>query len=122
MLSRPDGFKLFVKLWVKYFFFFELLCPNNKFRPQLIRARPIFCMISDKPNLSLGFVDCSLYTRRIALKDDYHKKILDMFAYIPVEFYYMETLAKTSFLPARQNPFNQETFSTMLQFVELPMQ
>ena len=60
-------------------------------------------MISDNPNVSLGIVDCSLYTRRIALKEDYLKKGKDMFAYTPVEFNYMETLAKTFILPAKQN-------------------
>ena len=53
---------------------------------QLIRARPNFYMISDNPNVSLGIVDCSFYTRRIALKDDYYKKRMDMLAYTPVEF------------------------------------
>ena len=42
-------------------------------------------MISDNPNVSLGIVDCSLYTRRFALKDDYHKKRVDMLAYTPWE-------------------------------------
>ena len=65
-------------------------------------------MISDNPNVSLGNVDCSLYTRRIALKDDYHKKRMDMLAYTPVEFNYVETLAKTFIFPARQNQFIQE--------------
>ena len=65
-------------------------------------------MISDNPNLSLGIVDSSLYTRRIALKDDYHKKRMDMLAYTPVEFIYLETLAKTFIFPARQNQFIQE--------------
>ena len=59
-----------------------------KFRLGLIRARPNFYMISDNPNSSLGICDCSLYTRRIALKDDYHKKRTDMLAYTPVEFNY----------------------------------
>ena len=58
----------------------ELLYPNKKVRQRLIRARPNFYMISDNPNVSLGIVDCSLYTRRIALKDDYHKKRMDMLA------------------------------------------
>ena len=49
-----------------------------KIRLRPIRARPNFYMISDNPNVSLGYVDCSLYTRRIALKDDYHKKRMDM--------------------------------------------
>ena len=65
-------------------------------------------MISDKPNVSLGIVDCSLYTRRIALKDDYHKKRKDMLAYAPVEHNYSETLAKTFIIPARQKHFIQE--------------
>ena len=56
-----------------------------KIRLRLIGARRSFYMISDKPNVSLGTADCSLYTRRIALKDDYHKKRMDMLAYAPVE-------------------------------------
>ena len=66
-----------------------------KVRLQLVRARPIFYMISDKPKVSLGILDCSLYTRRIALKDDYHKKRMDMLAYASVEYNNLETLAKT---------------------------
>ena len=65
-------------------------------------------MISDNPKVSLGIVDCSLYTRRIALKDDYHKKRMDMLAYALVEYNYLETLAKTFIIPARQNQFIQE--------------
>ena len=65
-------------------------------------------MISDNSNVSLGIVDCSLYTRRIALKDDHHGKRMDMLACTPVEFNYLETLAKTFIIPARQNQFIQE--------------
>ena len=65
-------------------------------------------MIIDKPNVSLGIVDFSLHTRRIALKDDYRKKRMDMLAYNPVEFSYLETFAKTLVIPARQNQFIQE--------------
>ena len=108
MLSRPDGFMLYGKLGVDFFSTSELLYPNMKIRLRLIRARPIFHMISDNPNVSLGIVDCSLYTRRIALNDDYHKKRMDMLAYTPVEFNYLETLAKTFIIPARQNQFIQE--------------
>ena len=93
MLSRPDGFMLYGKLGVDFFSTSELLYPNMKFRLRLIRARPNFYMISDNHNVSLGIVDCSLYTRRIALKDDYHKKRMDMLVYTPVEFNYLETLA-----------------------------
>ena len=101
LLSRPDGFVLYGKLGID-FSTSELLYPNMKIRLRLIRARPNFYMISDNPNVSLGIVDCSLYTRRIALKDDYHKKRMDMLAYAPVEYNYLETLAKTFIIPARQ--------------------
>ena len=108
LLSRPDGFMLYGKLRIDFFSTSELLYPNMKIRLRLIRARPNFYMISDNPNVSLGIVDCSLYTRRIALKDDYHKKRMDMLAYAPVEYNYLETLAKTFIIPARQNQFIQE--------------
>ena len=99
---------LYGKLGVDFFSLSELLYPNMKTRLRLIRARPNFYIISDNPNVSLGIVDCSLYTRRIALKDDYHKKRMDMLSYIPVEFNYLETLAKTFINPARQKHFIQE--------------
>ena len=108
MLSRPDGFTLYGKFGVDFFSTSELLYPNMKVRLQLIRARPNFYMISDNPNVSLGIGDCSLYTRSIALKDDYHRKRMDMLAYTPVEFNYLENLAKTFIIPARQNQFIQE--------------
>ena len=108
MLSRPDGFMLYGKLGVDFFSTSELLYPKMKVRLRLIRARPNFYMISDNPNVSLGIVDCSLYTRPIALKGDSHKKLMDMLAYTPVEFNYLETLAKTFIIPARQNQFIQE--------------
>ena len=79
-----------------------------KFRLRLITAGPNFCMISDNPNVSLGNVDCSLYTRRTALKDDYHKKRMGMLAYAHAENNYLETLAKTLNTPARQNQFIQK--------------
>ena len=79
-----------------------------KVRLRLIRARPNFYMISGNPNVILGIVDCSLYARRIALKDDYHKKLMDMLSYTPVVLNYLKTLAKTFIIPARQNQFIQK--------------
>ena len=108
LLSRPDGFMLYGKLGIDFFSTSELLYPNMIVRLSLIRARPNVYMISDNPNVSLGIVDCSLYTRRIALKDDYHKKRKDMLAYAPVEYNHLETLAKTFIIPARQNQFIRE--------------
>ena len=108
MLSRPDGFILYGKSRVDFFSTSELLYPNMKNRQRLIRARPKIYMISVNPNISLGIVDCSFYTRRIAIKGDCHKKRMDMLAYTPVEFNYLETLAKLLIIPAWQNQFIQE--------------
>ena len=85
LLSRPDGFMLYSKLGIDFFSTSELLYPNMKFKQRLIRARPDFYMINDSRNVSLRIVDCSVYTRRIAFKDDYQKKRKDMLAYAPVE-------------------------------------
>ena len=76
--SRPDGFSLYGKLGVNFFSVSELLHPNMKISIGLIRARDNFYKFCDNPNLSLGIVDCSLYTCRIALKDHYHEKRKDM--------------------------------------------
>ena len=108
LLSSLDGFMFYGKMGIDFFSTSELLHPNTKIRRRLIRTRPIFYMISDNPNVSLGIVDCSPYSRRIALKDNYHKKRMDMFAYASVEYNYLETLAKTFIIPARQNQFIQE--------------
>ena len=85
MLSRPDGFMLYGKLGVDFFSTSELLYPNMKIRLRLIRAKPNLYMISDNPNVSPGNVDCSFHTLRIALKEDHHRKRMDMLAYTPVE-------------------------------------
>ena len=122
LLSRPDGFMLYGKLGIDFLSTSELLYPNMKTRLPLMRARPTFYLISDNPNVSLGIVDFSIHTRRIALKDDYHKKSMDILADAPVEYSYLETLEKTFIIPARQNQFFQENFSTLLPFVESRLQ
>ena len=108
LYSRPDGFMLYGKLGNDFLTTSELPYPNMKVGIRLIRARPNFYMISENPNVSLGIVDCSLYSRRVMLKEDYHKKRMSQLAYAPVEYNYMETLAKSFIIPARQNQFIQE--------------
>ena len=108
LLSRAEGFMLYGKLGIDFFSTSELPYPNIKVRLRLIRSRPNFYMISDNPNESLAIMDCSLYTRRIAIKEDYHKKRVDIPAYATVQYNYLETLAKTFITSARQNRFIQE--------------
>ena len=94
-------------LGVDFFSFSEFLYRNIKLRLRLIKARTNLYMIRYNTNVILGIVDCSFYTHCIALKDDYRKKQMNMLVYTPVEFNYLETLAKTSTVPARQNQFIQ---------------
>ena len=77
----------------------------------MIRARPNFYMISDNANVSLGSDDSSLYTHRIAPGDGNHMEKKDRLACAPVEFNYMETLAKTFINPTTEIQFKQEIFS-----------
>ena len=65
-------------------------------------------MINGNPNISLGFDDCSLYTRHIALKDDYNERRKDILAFILVKFNYSDTIEKTFTFPARQNQLIQK--------------
>ena len=83
-----------------------------KFRLRQSRARSTVNLISDNTNVSFGIVDCLLYTRCIALKDDYHKKRLDMFAYSSGEFNFLETPAMTFINPARPRQLFQEEIFT----------
>ena len=107
-ISRPDGFIFRGILGLDFFATPELLYSNMKSTLQLIKPRPSVFMNSDIPNVSLGIIDCSLYTRCIAPKDDYHTKRTEMLAYTSVEFNYLETLAKTFIIPPKQNQFIHE--------------
>ena len=102
---------LYGRLGVDFFSISDLLYPSTKNRLRLrrVRARPIFDVISDNPNVILGTVDCSLYIRRIALKVDCHRKRKDMLAYTPVKFNFLETLGKIFVVRASQNQFIHET-------------
>ena len=108
LYSRPDGIMLYRKLGIDFFTTSELLYPNMKVRIRQIRARPNLYMISENPNVSLGIVEYSLYTQRVMLKEDYQEKRMSQLAYAPVEYNYMETLARTYIIPSRQNQFLQE--------------
>ena len=107
-VDLPDGFMLYGKLGFDFLTTSELPYPNMKVRIRLIRARPNFYMMSENSNVSLAIVDCSLYTRRVILKEDYQKKRMSQLARATVEYNYMETLEKTYIIPARKNHFIQE--------------
>ena len=80
LLSRTGGIMLHGKCSVDFFPTSDLLIPNMKVLLQLTRRRPNVHMISDKFNVSLGYVKFSISTACIAdPMDSFHKK-LDMLA------------------------------------------
>ena len=122
MLSKPDGFMLYGKLGVYFFSTSEIFYSNMKIGIRLIRARPNFYMISDIPNVSLGIVDCSLYTRRIALNNNYHRKRMACLLTLLWSSTVWKLLQKLlSFLPEKTSSFKKK-FPTTLQFVGLLLQ
>ena len=82
----------------------KLLLPNTK----LIRAISNFKMLSDNPNVSLKIVDCSLFTRRILVAEPNHQNLKWNLEREPAQYNYMETIARTFIIPARQNQIIQE--------------
>ena len=68
LYSRPDGFMLYGKLRIDFLITSGILYPIMKVRTRLVPARPNFYMMGENPNVSSGFVDCSLYTRRVMLR------------------------------------------------------
>ena len=98
---------LYGELGVKFFSVSDLLYQKMKIRLRLVRARP-FHMIIDNSNVSLGIFNCSLYTCFIVLNYNYQKKGVDMLTFTPVDFNFLETLAKIIIIPARQNQLIQE--------------
>ena len=120
LLSRPNSSIIYGKLGVDFSTTCDMLYPKMKLRLRLFRARPSFYMISDNPNVSLGIVDCSLYTCRIALKDDYHKKRHAGICSSGVQLF-GDFCKDWSFLVDKTSSF-KETILTRLQFVNLPLQ
>ena len=101
-------FLLYGRLAIDLFTCEKLLLPNTKARIKLIRARPIFYMLSDNPNVSLKTIDCSLFTRRILVAEPNHQYLQWNLEREPDQYNYMETIARTFIIPSRQNQFIQE--------------
>ena len=108
MLSTPDAFLLYCTMSFGLFSFSYLLYPFMKIRLRLVITRLHVYMINDNPNVGLGIVDCSRYTS-FALKDDYHRKRMDMLVFT-MEFGYLESPAKTHTSCMRKPVFCQKTF------------
>ena len=89
--ERAEGFILYSKLGADFYSTSGLLYWILTIRLQLIRASLNFHISSDKPIVSQGIVDWSLYNHRTVLKDEYHKKQMDKLENVPVCFNVLET-------------------------------
>ena len=104
--SRPMTF--YGKLAIDLLTCDKLLLPNTKVRLKLIRARPNFYMISDNPHVSMRITDCSLFTRRVVVAEQFHSMIEYQLIHQPALYNFMETVARTFIIPSQQNQFIQE--------------
>ena len=107
-LSRLQGFRLLGEFGVYFFSIPESLYPETKTGLQLERFRHIFYNISKSLNASLGNVDFLLHTWRIFLKDEYNNKRMDMLAYTPMQYKWLETLKKKCIINLGQKQLTQE--------------
>ena len=62
LLSRPDVLKFYGEMGVDIFCTSELLYPDVGIIQPLIKARPNFCLITNKTKVNLGIVDSLLFT------------------------------------------------------------
>ena len=92
---------LYLIVGVDFLSTFKVLNPNMKVRLRIIRARHKFCIISDNPNVGVGSVDCSLYTRRNALKKWLPQEKNERACIYSRGVKLFETLTKTFFFPAK---------------------
>ena len=124
MPNWPDGFMLYSKLWFVFNSTYVLLFLKMNVRLHLIRAWPKFNLISENLSVLLWVVDDSLYTHRIALKKDYPKKKNEWTCLhrLPwtTTFWRLWQGRLSSLLD--KSSLVKKTNSTVLQFVESPMQ
>ena len=106
-----NGTTYYGKLAIDLFQCEKLLVPNTKVRLKLIRARPNFYMICYNPHVSLNVVDCSLFTRRVVVNEDYHQTIKYQLTHQPACYKFMETIARTFIILSVQNQFIQDNFN-----------
>ena len=118
-LSWHNGFIFDVEVKVDFFCSSDVLYTNMKVRLNLIRDRSLKFVISISPNVSLGSVGCLLHTQRLARKGDFHKKTMDVFAYITVDYNYIDTPAEHFTIFPRRNSSFRKTVSTKLQLARL---
>lgn len=102
------GLTMYGRLAIDFFQCEKLLLPNTKLRLKLIRSRPNFYMVSPNPYVTLKVVDCSLFTRRVVVSEVYHQTMKYELTHVPASYNFMETLARTFIIQARQNQFIQE--------------
>ena len=71
-LGTRITFSLYGRLAIDLFICEKFLQPIIKVRIKLIQARPNFYVLSDNPNVSMKFVDCLLFTRKILVAEPNH--------------------------------------------------
>ena len=104
-----DEFIFYGPLAIGLFACETFLLPNVTVRLKLIRSSPAFYMIDTGGLNSEAIVlEACLFTRHVAISDNWMRSFKSRLLREPAIFYYNEELPKTFIIPAGQNQFIQE--------------
>ena len=112
-----DEFTFYGPLAIGLFACETLLLPNVNLRLKLIRSSPAFYMIDTGGlNSEALILEACLFTRQVAISDNWMRSFKSRLLREPAIFYYNEELPKTFIIPAGQNQFIQEKYFQTNQF------
>ena len=104
-----DEFTFYGPLAIGLFACETLLLPNVNLRLKLIWSSPAFYMIDTGGlNSEAIILEACLFTRQVAISDNWMRSFKSRLLREPAIFYYNEELPKTFIFPAGQNQFIQE--------------
>ena len=105
-----DPWTLYGKLSIDAFTCEKLMLPRTKICIKLIRSRPNFHLICDKPvpSNAVKITHASLFTRRVAVHGDMQRMIESQLFRQPARYHFNELESRTFIIPDGQNQFIQE--------------
>ena len=103
------GFMLYCKLGADFFPLMNSCLQIRNFGYNSAKPDSIFTWLASNRTLVLVLLIPCFALVKFASRMSIRKKRVDMLVLTPVEFVYLETLAQTFIISARQNQFMQET-------------
>ena len=119
--EKTCSLSLYDRLAIELFACEKLLLPKTKTRIKLIRARPHYYMLFYNPNVIMKIVNCSLFTRRSLVAEPNHQYLQLNLEREPAHYNYMETIARTFFIPSRQSQFIMQVNNARIRKIAVAM-